>query len=166
VIVAVFEREDAARHALNRIGGRWPAVLESGTPLEHSGEEQRLGRIIAGAAAAGAVAGAAIAVAVQWWTATIAYPLDIGGRPSPAWGSYVPAAIALAMLWSAVAAFVAFLVASGLPRLHHPFLASEARDALYRGCVLLSVACPEEEHGEAEVLIGEARPSSIVVVEE
>jgi hypothetical protein len=50
----------------------------------------------------------------------VGYPIDAGGRPDASWPAFMPAAIEVAILFAAVAGFVAFLAGAGLPALYHP----------------------------------------------
>ena len=62
---------------------------------------------------------------MQWYSAVIDRPLDIGGRPLHSWPMFVPVTFELATLGGAFAALIAFLWASGLPRLRHPIFEAE-----------------------------------------
>lgn len=71
-------------------------------------------------AAAAAVLTAAVAYAVQWWSAVLAYPLNTGRRPLNSWPVYLLTIFEVAVLAAAVAGCAAFLIKAGLPRLNHP----------------------------------------------
>ncbi len=69
----------------------------------------------------GAAFGLANAIFLQWWTATIQYPLNIGGKPyfSPWFG--MPVMFELTVLLCALTTvFVMFGLMCGLPRWWHP----------------------------------------------
>jgi hypothetical protein len=59
-------------------------------------------------------------LAMQYVAAVSGYPIDAGGRPDASWPAFVPAAIEVAILFAAVAGFVAFLAGAGLPTLYQP----------------------------------------------
>jgi hypothetical protein len=63
---------------------------------------------------------------MQWLSAVVDYPIDVGGRPLHSWPMFVPVAFELAILGAAVAAVLALLLGSGLPELYHPVF--NARD--------------------------------------
>jgi len=67
-----------------------------------------------------AIIGTSGALALQWWTSTIDYPLVISGKPLFSFQAYVPITFALGVLLSAIAALVGMLALNGLPRFHHP----------------------------------------------
>lgn len=57
---------------------------------------------------------------MQWYSAVISYPVNIGGRPLHSWPAFIPATLALIILGAALAAFLGMLIANGLPKLRHP----------------------------------------------
>jgi hypothetical protein len=69
---------------------------------------------------AGAVAGGVLGYAMQWWSAVVELPLNVGGRPPHSWPMFVPVTFELAVLFGAFAAVFAMLIGSRLPRLYHP----------------------------------------------
>lgn len=68
----------------------------------------------------GGLVGGAGGYFLQWYAAVLSYPENIGGRPLHSWPSFIPVTFEMAVLLAAVTAFVAVLVANGLPRLRHP----------------------------------------------
>lgn len=55
---------------------------------------------------------------LQAWTDTMAWPMNIGGRPHFSWPVYIGNAFEVGILCAMVTGLVAFLIASGLPRLY------------------------------------------------
>jgi hypothetical protein len=72
-----------------------------------------------------ALIGTSSALALQWWTSTIDYPLVISGKPFFSFQAYVPVTFALGVLLSAFAALIGMLALNGLPRLNHPLFNSD-----------------------------------------
>lgn len=68
----------------------------------------------------GALLGGAAGYFLQWYAAVVDYPIDVGGRPLHSWPMFMPVTFELAVLGGAIAAVLAMLLASGLPRLRHP----------------------------------------------
>lgn len=65
--------------------------------------------------------GAAGGYLMQYYSAVVSYPVNSGGRPLHSWPAFLPVAFELAVLFAAVAGFVAMLAGCGLARLNHPF---------------------------------------------
>nr|MBN2278174.1 DUF3341 domain-containing protein [candidate division Zixibacteria bacterium] len=72
-----------------------------------------------------ALIGTSGALALQWWTSTIDYPLVISGKPFFSYQAYVPVTFALGVVFSAFAALIGMLAINGLPRFHHPVFYSD-----------------------------------------
>ncbi len=94
----------------------------------------------------GGIIGALTAYGMQWFSATIDYPLNVGGRPLHSWPAFVPITFELSVLFAALAGVIGMLAMNGLPRPYHPvfnvpefklasqtrfFLCVEARDKLF-----------------------------------
>jgi hypothetical protein len=74
----------------------------------------------------GGIAGGIGAYFLQWYSAVVDYPINVGGRPLHSWPAFIPITFEMAVLGAAVAAIAGMLRRSGLPRLRHPLFA--ARD--------------------------------------
>lgn len=83
---------------------------------------------------------------MQWFSASIHYPIIVAGRPYNSWPSFMPVTFELTVLLSAFAAVIGMLGLNGLPRPNHPvfnapnfdrasqdkfFLSVQANDPLY-----------------------------------
>jgi Protein of unknown function (DUF3341) len=94
----------------------------------------------------GGALGCATALLMQWFAATIHYPINVGGRPLASWPSFIPITFEVTVLFAAGAAVLGMLGLNGLPMPYHPvfnaprfalasrdrfFLCIEAKDPLF-----------------------------------
>lgn len=66
------------------------------------------------------IVGALVGTGLTWWTSTIAYPLNIGGRPKFSWPSFFPIVYECTILIAGLTALIACLFFNGLPKPYHP----------------------------------------------
>ena len=68
----------------------------------------------------GGICGAVTAYFLMWYSATIDYPLNVGGRPLHSWPAFIPITFELTVLFAAVAGTLGMLFLNGLPKPYHP----------------------------------------------
>ena len=86
----------------------------------------------------GGLTGAAVGFGLQWWTAAVDYPLNIGGRPLLSWPAFIPVTFELTILFAAFSAVVGMFLLNRLPQPYHPVFNVPAFDrALQDRCFLL-----------------------------
>lgn len=91
----------------------------------------------------GGLLGAILGYGMQWYSSTVTYPLNVGGKPPNSWPAFILSAFEIAILGAVAAAFFGMLLLNRLPELYHPvfnlpefsrasqdsfFLVIEARD--------------------------------------
>lgn len=57
---------------------------------------------------------------LQYWVATMAYPINVGGRPFLSWPSFIIVTFELTILFSVLSAVFGMLALNGLPMPYHP----------------------------------------------
>ena len=123
ILLARFARGDALAGAAHKARASGYRPVDAFTPfpidglaeaLETQPPHIRVAMFIGGAGVA------ALAYALEWYSAVIDYPIDSGGRPLHSWPTFVLFPFAIGILAAAISGLIAFFWQSGLPRLHHP----------------------------------------------
>lgn len=87
----------------------------------------------------GGIAGGVAGYFVQWYSAVVDYPINVGGRPLHSWPAFIPATFETTILGAALAALVGMLALNGLPRLMHPVFDAEDFDLAARNRFFLCI---------------------------
>ena len=58
--------------------------------------------------------------ALQYWTQTMVYPMNVGGRPFHSWPQFIPVTFETTVLGAALTAFVGMWALNRLPQPYHP----------------------------------------------
>jgi hypothetical protein len=111
----------------------------------------------------GALIGGVGTYALEWYSAVVNYPINIGGRPTASWPAFLPPALEMTVLGAAVCGVLAMLIGNGLPRLHHPLFDVQAfeRASADRFFMLLHAAEPNFDAPRMRAFCESLAPLSI-----
>lgn len=115
---------DALRRA--RAEGHF-SVVEAYSPYPVEGMDEALGahRVqVAPWTLLGALGGGAFTYWLEWYSAVVNYPINVGGRPTFSWPAFVPPAVEMTILWAVLFGVGAVLFGARLPRVRHPLFES------------------------------------------
>jgi hypothetical protein len=147
--VAEFEQPDQLLAAARNASTQGYRNMEAYTPFPIDGLSEAVGfshNRVAPIVLVGGILGGLTGFFMQWFSAVIHYPIDVGGRPLNSWPSFIPITFEMTVLCAALSAVVGMLGLNGLPRLNHPifnvpgfgqasqdrfFLCIEATDPLF-----------------------------------
>jgi len=97
----------------------------------------------------GGIVGGAGGYLLQWYAAVHSYPENIGGRPLHSWPMFIPVTFETTVLIAALTAFLAVLLANGLPRLAHPIFDAPDFDLASRNRFFLCLRTDDPAFDEA-----------------
>jgi len=108
----------------------------------------------------GALLGGLGGYLLQWYSAVVDFPVDIGGRPLNSWPMFVPVTFEMAVLGGAFAAVLAMLAGNGLPKLRHPVFNAPDFDLAMRNRFFLCLRGddPAFDIERASKLLDEMKP--------
>ncbi|MFP3559384.1 DUF3341 domain-containing protein [Paraburkholderia sp. SIMBA_049] len=122
-LLAEFRTSEALREAARRAREDGFRNVEAYSPYAVEGIAEAVGFThgrVPFVTLIGGIVGALGGYFLQWYSAVIDYPINVGGRPLHSWPSFIAPTFELTILGAALAAVFGMLVANGLPRLTHP----------------------------------------------
>lgn len=102
---------------------------------------------------------------LQWYAAHD-YPVDVGGRPLNSWPAFIPVTFELTVLTAAIVGVLALLWLAGLPRLHHPVMATPQFERATQDRFFLCVRADDRrfDAGRVRELLRSLEPEEITEV--
>jgi hypothetical protein len=68
----------------------------------------------------GGIIGGLTGYGLEYWVHTMAYPVNIAGKPLNSWPQFIPVTFEMTILIAAIAAVLGMIVLNGLPMPYHP----------------------------------------------
>ena len=121
------DRELLAAVRCARGEGYYAACLEAYSPCPIEGLDEALGarhHWVPFWMLIGAVGGGAFTYWLEWYSAVVNYPINVGGRPLFSWPAFIPPAVEMTILWAVLLGVTAVLFGARLPRVRHPLFES------------------------------------------
>ena len=123
-LLAQFTSADELLRAVNSARrDRHYTALEAYSPFPIEGLDEALGPArnrIAPLMLLGAIMGGVGTFALEWYSAVLDYPINVGGRPAGSWQAFLLPTIEMTVLGAALFGVLAMLIGNGLPHWHHP----------------------------------------------
>jgi hypothetical protein len=156
VLLAQFANGERLTAAVRAARGRNYRVLDAFTPYPVEGViallDLRPSRIKV-AMLIGGFAIAALAYGTEYYSAVIGYPYNSGGRPLDSWLAFMLVPFAVGILAASICGAIAFLIETGLPRLHHPLFDAEGFERVSEDAFVLALVRPETAEGRHDALV-------------
>jgi hypothetical protein len=99
-----------------------------------------------------AIIGGGGGLLLQWWSATIAYPLVISGKPFFSFQAFVPVTFCGTVLFSALGAVLGMFHLNRLPQWHHPVFFSDTFKSASDDGFLVSVEAEDPKFSERDTV--------------
>lgn len=122
-LLAEFADPEALLHATEEAKEAGYRKMEAYTPFPVLGLAEVLnvrGRRLPLIVLGGGILGGGGALLMQWYSAVIDYPLNVGGRPLASWPAFIPISFELTILLAAFTTVLGMFALNGLPQPYHP----------------------------------------------
>ena len=141
-LMAEFDNPTALVEATNRARLEGFRNMDAFTPipLEELNEalglrRTRLPRLVLLGGSLGGLGG----FGLQYWASTLAYPMNIGGRPLNSWPQFIPVTFETTVLGAALSCFIGMWALNKLPMPYHPVFNVPAFDRASRDRFFLCI---------------------------
>ena len=152
-LMARFDTAEALVTAAKALQADGVTPIEAYTPYPVEGLAAIVsgGEHTRGVARASFVSAAVAGIAtygMQWYSATAGYPFVVGGKPLHGWPAFMPATLAMVLLFAVVGAWIGMAALNRLPQPYHPAFNVDAFARASSDGFFLLVARPAGEGAE------------------
>ena len=122
-LMAEFDTPDDLLEAAHRAHAEGYRRMDAYSPFPVAGLAEAIGfhrTRIPLVVLLGGIAGGLGGYLLQYYTAVIDYPLNVGGRPLHSWPAFIPVTFEMTVLIAALFAVLGMLALNGLPMPYHP----------------------------------------------
>jgi hypothetical protein len=165
-LIAEFRTADALLDAARRARDAGYRELEAYAPYPVEGIAEAVGfrrNRVPLVTLLGGLVGGIGGYFLQWYSAVIDYPINVGGRPLHSWPSFIPPTFELTILGAALGAVFGMLALNGLPRLRHPIFNAPDFEQATRNRFFLCLAArdPDFDFGRGRDFLASLGPLSV-----
>ena len=169
-IVAEFDGAEALLTATKRTVAEGYRRMEAYSPFPVEGLDEALGfqrSRVPLITLLGGVVGGVGGFAMEWYSATIHYPINVGGRPLNSWPSFIPVMFEMTILCAAGAAVLGMLALNGLPMPYHPLFNVDqfARASRDRFFLCIEAKDPKFDRDGTKRFLESLQPKGVYEVE-
>jgi hypothetical protein len=169
-LMAEFETAESLVAAARRVYAEGYRRMDAYTPLPVEGLAEAIGKDrtwIPFIVLLGGLTGCIGGFSLQYWIATLDYPINVGGRPLNSWPSFIPVTFELTILAAALSAIIGLFFVCRLPRPYHPVftVAQFGKATEDRFFLCIEAEDPRFHPEETRRLLGSLSPREVYDVE-
>ncbi len=122
-VLAEFDSPEELIEACERAYAEGYRRMDAYAPMPVTGLAEAIGykkNYVANCVLAAGITGVVCGFGFLEWICTVAYPHNVGGRPTNSWPSFIPITFECMILLSALTSMIAMFAMNGLPQPYHP----------------------------------------------